>query len=304
MKISTVGIVGCGMMGSGIAQEAVEAGYTTVIFDTSKDAAERTRERIAELLSQGRRHKKKKTPNLETIFAKLSIASSLESFKNCDVVIESIVEDMVEKKKLLTKLDELCSPETILASNTSALSVTEMAKATQRPDRVAGFHFHLPVTRIDLVDLIPTQFTSQETIQALQELGKSLGKEVVIAKDTPGFIVNRLLVPYIIEAIRFFDQGIADRDSIDVSMKLAANHAMGPLLLADYIGLDTLYSVSQTLYKELGEARLAPPQLLKDMVQAGHYGAKSGRGFYNYTEPSGKSDRRAMLMIEMARIFT
>lgn len=290
MEISKIGIVGCGMMGAGIAQESIEAGYITVIFDTSKDAVKHTRERIHKSIPQDR------LQNLEP-------ASTLKSFESCDVVIESIVEDMTEKKKLFAQLDELCSPETILASNTSALSVTEIATATQRKDRVAGFHFHLPVTRIDLVDLIPTPFTSQETLQTLKGLGESMGKDVIIVKDTPGFIVNRLLVPYIIEAIRFLEQGIADRDSIDKSMKLVANHPMGPLLLADFIGLDTIHSVSTTLYQELGETRLAPPRLLKQMVNAGNYGAKSGRGFYNYKEPSNEGDRRAMLTIEMARIF-
>lgn len=303
MKISNVGIVGCGMMDAGIARVAIAAGYNTVIFDTSNIAIENTRKRIYESITREREQKKRNKDELETILSKLKIANSLTEFKSCDIVIESIVEDMKEKKKLLVRLDRHCSSETILVSNTSALNITEMAMATKRADRVAGFHFHLPVTRIDLVDLIPTQFTSQETIQALKELGKSLGKEVVIAKDTPGFIVNRLLVPFIIDAIRFFEQEGADRDSIDKSMNLAANHPMGPLLLADYIGLDTLRSISQTLYEELGEDRLSPPKLLESMVQAGHYGFKNGRGFYDYTNPTNEGDRRAMLTLKIAGLY-
>lgn len=299
MKFQVLGIVGCGAMGSGIAQVAVEKGYRVVIYDRSGEAMMDTRQAIGEALAR----QSLEEEALEERLSGLTLATSLEGFAGCDVVIESIVEDMAEKKKLLATLDALCPPGTVLASNTSALSITEMAQATERPTQVAGFHFHLPVTRIHLVDLIPGAQTSEETIRRLEALGKSLGKEVVVCKDTPGFIVNRLLVPYLLDAIRTLEEGLADRDAIDLSMHLAANHPMGPFLLADYIGLDTLQSVSRTLYEGIGEERMRPPKLLERMVAEGHYGIKSGRGFYNHAEPADEGDRRARLTLEIARLI-
>jgi 3-hydroxybutyryl-CoA dehydrogenase len=274
-----------------------------VIYDLSDQAVQRTQRQIRDAQSWEADQSLEGKADLESALSRLQPASSLDAFAGCDVVIEAIAEDMDAKKQLLAQLDKTCPPGTVLASNTSALSITEMSMATQRRDRVGGLHFHLPVTRIPLVDVIPGLFTSEETIQTLEELGKSLGKKVVLAKDTPGFIVNRLLMPYLLDAIRMLELGVADRDAIDTSMRLAANHPMGPLLLADYIGLDTLYSVARTLYKEIGGERLRPPLLLERMVQAGCYGVKSGRGFYSYTQPMDEGDRRAQLTIQMAQIF-
>lgn len=300
MQFRTIGVIGCGLMGTGIAQTAVQSGYITVIYDFSRKAVDQAREKISQALARNVNRKLRRPADMEDALLRIQPVNSLDELTHCDIVIEAVTENMQVKKKLLKEIDKICPPRTVLASNTSALSITEMAEETKRRELVGGLHFHCPVSRTHLVEVIPGQFTSQETTQALIELGKSLGKEVVITKDTPGFIVNRLLVPYILDAIRLMEQGVSNRDDIDASMHLGCNHPMGPLLLADYLGLDTIHSIALTLYTGLGEDRFHPPQLLEDMVRNKYYGAKSGRGFYNYANPSDKGDRKAQISLKFA----
>ena len=302
MEIKKIGVVGVGMMGAGIAQSAIEAGFKVLISDVSIDISREAYNNIKQALQRKAKHVGYREI-LDDFDNRLEIVDSLDRYAECDFVVEAIVENMEIKKQLFTKLDQICPPETILATNTSALSVTEMAESVKRKDKFAGFHFHLPVSHQHIVDVIPTEFSSEETNQTLIELGRKLGKEVVIAQDSPGFIVNRLLFPYILDAIRVLEQGIAERDEIDVSMQLAASHPMGPLLLADYIGLDTVVSVSNTLFDGFGEPRMKAPKLLEDMVRAGHYGIKTGRGFYNYNEPVNDGDRKARLLIDISNLL-
>ncbi len=300
MQFRTIGVIGCGLMGTGIAQTAVQSGYKTAIYDFSRKAVDQAREKISQALARNVNRKLRRPADMEDALLRIQPVNSLDELTHCDIVIEAVTENMQVKKKLLTELDKICPPRTVLASNTSALSITEMAEETKRRELVGGLHFHCPVSRTHLVEVSPGQFTSQVTTQALIELGKSLGKEVVIAKDTPGFIVNRLMVPYILDAIRLMEQGVSNRDDIDASMHLGTNHPMGPLLLADYLGLDTIHSIALTLYTGLGEDRFRPPQLLEDMVRNKYYGAKSGRGFYNYANPSDKGDRKALISLKFS----
>jgi len=210
---------------------------------------------------------------------------------------------MATKKEIFAHLDRLCPERTILASNTSALSITEMSKATDRPDRFGGLHFHIPVSLIQTVEVIPGEETSPATVAALCALGEAMGNEVVLAKDTPGFVTNRLLVPSILDAIRMVEQGTASRDAVDTSMRLACRHPMGPLLLADYIGLDTLRSQAITMHEGLGEERFRPPTLLEDLVAEGHLGVKQGRGFYNYRDPQDEGDHKASIAQRFAEVL-
>lgn len=297
-----IGVVGTGMMGTGIASACVNAGFSTFIYDVSLNALERAREQITEAIQRDYSRKQQGETALE-VAARLHVAESIDNFADCDVVIEAVSENMDLKKELLSQLDKICGEKTILATNTSALSISEIAKATCRPDRVVGFHFHLPVTRTHSVEVIPGIETTEKTLRMLVELGSSLGKHVIVAQDSPGFIVNRLLVPYILDAIRFMETGIAHRDDIDASMRLGCNHPMGPLELADFIGLDILYSQASTMFAEFKEERFKPPPLLERMVSDGSTGVKSGRGFYNYVNPENKSDRRAQLRLKMAGFF-
>jgi 3-hydroxybutyryl-CoA dehydrogenase len=207
---------------------------------------------------------------------------SLEDFKDCDMVMEVVLEDMGEKKKVFSTLDRVCRPETILCSNTSCLSVLEMAMATKRPERVVGLHFFNPVPAMKLVEIVRTLLMSEETVVRTKAFAESLGKKVIFAKDMPGFIVNRLLIPYLLDAIRLLESGVATKEDIDEGMVLGCNHPMGPLALADFIGLDTVYFVASAMYDEFKDPKHAPPILLKKMVIARNLGRKTGKGFYDY----------------------
>ncbi|HSC70142.1 MAG TPA: 3-hydroxybutyryl-CoA dehydrogenase, partial [Candidatus Methylomirabilis sp.] len=213
---------------------------------------------------------------------------SLEDLKDCDLVIEAIIENIEEKKKLYAALDKLCPPPTIFASNTSSLTVIEMAVATGRPDRVCGLHFFNPVPVMKLVEVVRTVRTSEETFRTAFEFARSVGKEPVAAKDNSGFIVNLLLVPYLLDAIRAVEAGVASVEDIDKGMKLGCGHPMGPLTLLDFVGLDTTFYIANIMFEEYREKRYAPPPLLRRMVQAGYYGKKSGLGFYDYSGPEPK----------------
>jgi 3-hydroxybutyryl-CoA dehydrogenase len=302
-KISTIGVVGCGLMGSEIAQLIAQAGYTTLIYDAREEAMTQAHDRIRQNLSRELERKLLGQTDVDMILSRLQPVSSLAAFSSCDIVIEAIVEKMAEKKALFAQLDTICPPGTLFASNTSALSITEMSLATRRRALFGGFHFHNPALRMRLVEVIVGLFSSPETIQTLIELGQALGKQAEIVKDTPGFIVNRLLIPYILDGISLLEKGLADRDTIDNCIQLGCNHPMGPLMLADFMGLDTVYYTALTLYEAAPEDRFRPPRLLERMVNAGIYGMKNGNGFYNYAHPQNASDQRARVQLNVAKLF-
>jgi len=221
-------------------------------------------------------------PDRDAAYRRITATTTLSDLKDCDLVIEAIIENVDAKIKLFTQLDELLSPQAILCSNTSSLCIIEIAAATKRPDRVAGLHFFNPVPIMKLVEVVKTIATSQQTVDALYEFARRLGKEPILAKDTPGFVVNRLLVPYLLYAIRVYEEGLATREDIDKGMKLGCGYPMGPLELLDFVGLDTTYYIAQIMFDEFKDPMMAPPTLLKRMVLAGQYGRKSGKGFYDY----------------------
>ena len=288
MAIKQVGVVGCGLMGSGIAQVTAEAGYPVVVCEMEQRFLDKGLSLIEKNWARAAEKGKLTAEARAKAAANLRPTLSLEDLRDCDLVIEAIIENIEEKKKLFAALDKLCPPATILASNTSSLTVIEMAMATGRPDRVCGLHFFNPVPVMKLVEVVRTVRTSEATFRAAFEFAKSVGKEPVEAKDNSGFIVNLLLVPYLLDAIRAVETGVASVEDIDKGMKLGCAHPMGPLLLLDFVGLDTTYYIANIMFEEYRETRYAPPPLLRKMVQAGFYGKKSGRGFYDYSGPEPK----------------
>ncbi len=283
MAIKKVGVAGCGLMGSGIAQVTAEAGYPVVAREVDKALLDRGLGLIEKNWARAIERGKMTADAKDKATANLRGTLSLEDLGDCDLVIEAIIENIEEKKKLFAALDKLCSPSTILASNTSSLTVIEMAIATGRADRVCGLHFFNPVPVMKLVEVVRTVRTSEETFRAAFEFAKSVGKEPVAAKDNSGFIVNLLLVPYLLDAIRAVEAGVASVEDIDKGMKLGCGHPMGPLTLLDFVGLDTTYYIANIMFEEYREKRYASPPLLRKMVQAGFCGKKSGRGFYDYS---------------------
>jgi len=284
MEINKVGVVGCGLMGAGIAQVCAQAGLHTVVRETDQAALDHGLKRIEQVLHNSVSTGKLSDDDRTATLSRLQGTTQLHALAHCDLVIEAIVENLDAKRALYGELDTLCPPHTIFASNTSSLTIIEMAAATQRPHRFAGLHFFNPVPVMKLVEVVRSIATSDETITQLKQFGSRLGKTVVEAQDTPGFIVNRLLVPYLLDAVRVYEQGIASREDIDEGMKLGCGHPMGPLTLLDFVGLDTTYYIAEIMYQEFKEPRFAPPPLLKRMVLAGYYGRKSGKGFYDYNQ--------------------
>jgi 3-hydroxybutyryl-CoA dehydrogenase len=282
MEIRTVGVVGCGLMGGGIAQVAAQSGFATVVREVSQELIDKGMARIEGLLAKDVAKGKLTPAAKDAALSLLTPTTSLDAFADCQVIVEAIVENLDAKRELYVALDAICPPQTIFASNTSSLTIVEMAAVTKRPDRFAGLHFFNPVPVMKLVEVVRSIATSDATIATLKAFGEALGKTVVEAKDTPGFIVNRLLVPYLLDAVRVLEAGIATREDIDQGMKLGCGHPMGPLTLLDFVGLDTTYYIANIMFEEFKEPRFAPPPLLKRMVLAGHYGRKSGRGFYDY----------------------
>jgi 3-hydroxybutyryl-CoA dehydrogenase len=282
MEIRTVGVVGCGLMGSGIAQVAAGAGYRTIVREVNEGALQAGLGRIRKFLADGV-SKGKVTEGAQTAtLANLTGTTSIEAFKDCDLVIEAIVENLDEKRAIYQAVEAIVRPDAIIVSNTSSLCITELAAATKRPDRFGGLHFFNPVPLMKLVEVIPALTTSEETNQALTSFATSLGKEPIAAPDRPGFIVNRLLVPYLLDAIREYERGLGTIEDIDKGMKLGCGHPMGPFTLLDFVGLDTTYYIANIMFEEFREPRFAPPPLLKRMVLAGYHGRKTKRGFYTY----------------------
>jgi 3-hydroxybutyryl-CoA dehydrogenase len=284
MKISRVGVLGAGLMGSGIAEVSARAGYETIVREISDELVRKGLSRIDGSLGKAVEKGKLEASARDAARGCLRTTTRLEDLADCDIVIEAIVENLETKKETFAVLDRTCKPEAIFCSNTSSLTITEMSAATSRPDRFAGLHFFNPVPVMKLVEVVRTIATSEETEKTVFEFAKSLGKEPIRAHDNSGFVVNRLLVPYLLDAVRALEEGVGTKEDIDRGMELGCGHPMGPLRLLDFVGLDTTYFIAEIMFNEYREKRFAPPPLLKRMVLAGRFGRKSGRGFYDYGE--------------------
>jgi 3-hydroxybutyryl-CoA dehydrogenase len=281
--INTVGVLGCGLMGSGIAQVAAAAGYQTLVREVSDALNTAGRERIAQSLNKLVEKGKLPAAERDATLARLTFTTRLADLKGCDFVIEAVTEDLEVKNALWRELDGLCGPTAIFASNTSSLTIAAMAAATKRPDRFVGLHFFNPVPLMKLVEVVRTVTTSPAAFDRAMRFAASLGKEPIAAKDNSGFIINLLLVPYLLDAIRALEHGVGSIPDIDKGMVLGTGHPMGPFTLLDFVGLDTTYRIAEIMFTEYREARYAPPPLLKRMVLTGMYGKKSGKGFYDYS---------------------
>src|SRR5215831_10207884 len=286
MEIKKVGVLGCGLMGSGIAQVSATAGFETVVREVSDDLLQRGFAGIDNSLARFAEKGTITADQQKEFRGRLTGVTTFEALADCDIIIEAIIENLEEKRKTFGELDRLCKRETIFASNTSSISITEMMTATSpdRQKRFIGMHFFNPVPLMKLVEVIRTILTDEAIYEQAIEFGKSLGKVPVRAGDKTGFIVNRLLVPYMLDAIRALEEGVGSIVDIDTAMKLGCGYPMGPFTLGDFVGLDTTYYIAEIMFNEFREKRFAPPPLLKRMVLAGLYGRKSGRGFYDYTQ--------------------
>jgi 3-hydroxybutyryl-CoA dehydrogenase len=285
MPIEKVGVVGCGLMGSGIAQVAAQAGCQVTVREVSGELLDKGLKSIEKNLQRLVEKGALSAAQKDEIRGMLSGTTNLEDLRGCDLVIEAIIEQLPAKKELYAALDAICSKHTIFASNTSSISITEMAMVTHRPDRFLGLHFFNPVPVMKLVEVIRTIATDPKVFEEIVKFAERLGKTPVRTSDRTGFIVNRLLVPYLLDAVRALEEGLASIEDLDISMKLGCGHPMGPLTLLDFVGLDTTYYIANVMFDEFKEKRFAPPALLKRMVLAGWNGRKAGRGFYDYSDP-------------------
>ena len=282
MQIKTVGVLGCGLMGAGIAQVSAAAGYKTIVRELDESFLNKGLGRIKKFLDDGVAKGKVAAGARDTTLGNLSGATEVDALKSCDLVIEAIIENLDEKRATYAALEKVVSDRAIFLSNTSSLCITELAAATTRPDRFGGLHFFNPVPIMKLVEVIRALTTSDETYRTVFAFAQSLGKEPITAPDRPGFIVNRLLVPYLLDAIRAYENGLGTLEDIDKGMKLGCGYPMGPFTLLDFVGLDTTYYIANIMFEEFREPQYAPPPLLKRMVLAGRLGRKSGHGFYKY----------------------
>ena len=283
MEIKTVAVVGCGLMGSGIAEVAAKAGYDTIVREVDEDLLEKGLGRIRKSMDRAVDKGKMQPDDRDAALERVRGTTSLDDLAAADLVVEAIVENLEAKRELFSTLDQVCPDHTVLASNTSSLTVTEMAAATGRPERFVGLHFFNPVPVMKLVEVVRTIATGQEAYDAALEFVRQIGKEPIEAKDASGFIVNRLLVPYMLDAIRSLEHGLGSIVDIDKGMVLGTGYPMGPFTLADFVGNDTLFRIAEIMYEEYAETRFAPPPLLRRMVTLGYHGRKSGRGFYDYS---------------------
>ncbi|MFP7329108.1 3-hydroxybutyryl-CoA dehydrogenase [Bacillus subtilis] len=284
MEIKQIMVAGAGQMGSGIAQTAADAGFYVRMYDVNPEAAEAGLKRLKKQLDRDAEKGKRTVTEVKSVISRISISQTLEEAEHADIVIEAIAENMAAKTEMFKTLDRICPPHTILASNTSSLPITEIAAVTSRPQRVIGMHFMNPVPVMKLVEVIRGLATSEETALDVMALAKKMGKTAVEVNDFPGFVSNRVLLPMINEAIYCVYEGVAKPEAIDEVMKLGMNHPMGPLALADFIGLDTCLSIMEVLHSGLGDSKYRPCPLLRKYVKAGWLGKKSGRGFYDYEE--------------------
>ena len=282
MHIKTVGVVGCGLMGSGIAEVIARNGYDVVVMEVNQSFLDKGLERIQTSLARAVDRTKLGAAERDAAWARIQGTTDLAQFGACDFVVEAAIENLEEKKKVFARLDQVTPRHAVLSSNTSSLSIIDMAAATKRPAQVLGMHFFNPVPVMPLLEMVRTFVTSAETYQTARAFGESLGKQVVVAKDTPGFIVNALLIPYLLDAVRMLEEGVASREDIDAGIKLGLNHPMGPLTLLDFVGIDTTLYVADAMFAETKHPRHAAPVLMRRMVTAGHWGRKTGKGFYDY----------------------
>jgi 3-hydroxybutyryl-CoA dehydrogenase len=283
MTIKTIGVVGAGTMGAGIAQVAAVAGYDVIMRDITEEFVNRGKTVIRKNLDRSVKKEKMTREQADAVLARIKGTTVLEDLAPCDFVIEAVIEKMDLKKDVYRQLDQICKPEAYFASNTSGLSVTEMAAVTTRPNKFIGMHFFNPVPVMKLVELIRAAETDDDTVEVTKELVQKMGKEYIMVNEAPLFAVNRILVPMLNEAMFVLMEGVATAEDIDKGMQLGANHPIGPLALSDLIGLDTLLMVCETLYMETGDSKYRPCPLLRKLVRAGHLGRKTGRGFYNYS---------------------
>ena len=279
-------------MGSGIAQVAAAAGYKTIVREVNDSALQAGMGRIRKFLADGVAKGKVTEDAQNTTLGNLIGTTKTDDLKECDIVVEAIVENVDEKRATYQAVEAAVRPETIIASNTSSLCITELAVATNRPDRFGGLHFFNPVPLMKLVEVIPALTTSEQTKQTLAAFATSLGKEPIAAPDRPGFIVNRLLVPYLLDAIREYERGLGTIEDIDKGMKLGCGYPMGPFTLLDFVGLDTTYYITHVMFDEFRERRFASPSLPKRLVMAGWYGRKTGKGFYDYSDPNNPKENK------------
>jgi 3-hydroxybutyryl-CoA dehydrogenase len=284
MEIRTVGVVGCGLMGSGIAQVSAEAGYRVVARELSEELLRKGLAKIEGFLKKGVEKGKLTPERLTEVMGRISGTTDLAALRECDIVIEAVVEDAELKREVYGGLDAACPAHTLFATNTSSLSITQLAALTKRPDRFLGLHFFNPVPLMKLVEVVRAPLTSTETFEAGYAFASSLGKTPVRATDKTGFIVNRLLVPYLLDAVRALENGTGSIEDIDKAMQLGCGYPMGPFTLLDFVGLDTTFYIANIMFDEFRETRFAAPPLLRRMVQAGYLGKKSGKGFYDYTQ--------------------
>ena len=282
MAIGKVGVVGCGLMGAGIAQTCAQSGYETIVREIDQLCLDKGMSRITSAWDMMADKGKITQGQVDENHTRLRGTLDLEELADCDLVIEAVIENMEEKLRLFPALDNVLKPEALLLTNTSSLNVTQMGAVTRRPDKVCGLHFFNPAPVMQLVEIVQTISTSDETIETVRQFALSLGKTPVLAKDSAGFIVNFLLIPYLLAAIRMLENNQASRDDIDTAMKLGCGYPMGPFTLLDYVGLDTTLWAAEAIYEEYKDPLYAPPPLLRRMVQSGMRGKKSGKGFYNY----------------------
>ncbi|HEX75986.1 MAG TPA: 3-hydroxybutyryl-CoA dehydrogenase [Dehalococcoidia bacterium] len=282
MEIKKVGVVGCGLMGRGIAEVSARAGHDVVVSEINQELLDKGLAAINASLTTAVGRGKATEADKAAALGRIKGTIETGNFKDCDLVVEAAVENLELKKKVFADLDKICPEHAILASNSSCLSILDMAMMTKKPDKVLGMHFFNPVPVMRGLELVKTILTSDETLKAADSFGKSIGKTVFTAQDAPGFITNRLFIPFALDAIRLLEAGFATKEDIDQAIVLGLNHPMGPLTLSDYVGLDTTYFIAEAMYEEFKDPRYAPPPLLKKMVTAGQFGRKSGKGFYDY----------------------
>ncbi|MGE0354082.1 MAG: 3-hydroxyacyl-CoA dehydrogenase family protein [Gemmatimonadales bacterium] len=282
--IKSVGVLGCGLMGSGIAQVAAAAGHTTIVREVAQAPLDKGKAGIVKSLEKFVEKGKLQAADKDATLGRLSFVTDVGALKDCDIIIEAITEDLELKNDLWKQLDAMCPVHTIFASNTSSLTIAAMAASTRRPDRFVGLHFFNPVPLMQLVEVVRTVTTTPETFDRAMKFARGLGKQAVAAKDNSGFIVNLLLVPYLLDAIRALEHGVGSIVDIDNGMKLGCGYPMGPFTLLDFVGNDTTYKIAEIMFAEYRESRYAPPPLLKRMYLAGLFGRKSGKGFYDYSQ--------------------
>jgi len=280
--IQRVGVVGCGLMGSGIAEVCARAGYTTVVREATGELLQSGLARINGSMDQAVARGKMPAEERDGARARIIGTTDMHAFDECDLIIEAVPEDLAMKRKIFAELDGIAPPHAILASNTSSLPVTDMAGATRRPIQVLGLHFMQPAPVMPLLEMVRTFLTSEQTFQAARQFGQNLGKTIIVSKDTPGFIVNLLLIPFLLHAVEALEHGVATREDIDTGVHLGLNHPMGPLTLLDFVGLDTALMIADATFEETKDVRFAAPPLLRRMVAAGYFGRKNGKGFYDY----------------------